>query len=132
RNRPYRIAPDSNFLPRANYSPWRRFEEKLRPLRCVDAIVESAAAGVFGFFHARVARAVIGDACRPDFLCADGSAQTIRRRGWQCGLRQRLLRAVMQACISDQFVPRCVEGGEAILILRNEWALRRVVQLHGF
>jgi hypothetical protein len=51
------------------------FEEEFGALGGVDAIVEVAAAGIFGFGDAGAAAVVVGDTGGPDLLVADGSKQ---------------------------------------------------------
>src|SRR5580658_1277436 len=77
-NGPVGIGADANFAPGSCGATGAAFEKQLGPFSRVDAIIEVAATGVFGFFHACAAAPVVGDAGGPYLLMADGG-KNLRR-----------------------------------------------------
>ncbi len=71
-NRPRSVGANAHVAAGAGDAARRGFEEKLRALGGVNAVVEIAAARVFRLGHARAAAAKVGNARGPDFLVADG------------------------------------------------------------
>src|SRR6185437_6403294 len=87
---PLCIGTDADIAAGVDDATCGGLEEKFGTHGGVDPIVEAAATGVLGFFHARASAAEVGDAGSPDFLRADGREEIGEARcSDDCGIPDR-------------------------------------------
>ena len=129
---PLGVAADADVAVRAGDAVGDGFEEELGALGGVDAVVEVAAAGVFGFFHAGAAAAVVGDAGGPDFLVADGREERREEVIGGCGGVDGGGEVSVKIVEGDERVERGFVEGVGVVFVLDEESFSGAVEDHGF
>src|SRR3954462_13696406 len=105
-------------------------EEKLRPFGRVNTIVKVAASCISGFFHARIAATVVGNASSPDFLVCSRSENGSRV---ELTDRFRLYRSAnisVHVRAGNKLIPTSCVDGVDVACFFNQDAMRSPIEFH--